>query len=221
MSEPSAVVTRLPVPNAVAAERAAAAVPVMMRPSVQQRATLAVAGTQRAFTRLIPQLQYQLLRVGPAGLTGLAALIVAAIAAVVVWLPAHNAGVALRTELLHSAVHGQGSSAPAGINHLVAALPTRAQIPAVLGQMLVEADKAGVALDHGHYDFRPPQSSALGRYAFEFPVRGSYPNVRDFIDRTLTEVPAAGLEKLRIERKSVGDTLINADIGFVVYVRGE
>ncbi len=220
MSEPTAVVTRLPVAHAAAPERVAAAVP-LMPPSVQQRATRAVAGTQRAFTRLIPQLQYQLQRVGPAGLTGLAALIVAAIVAVVVWLPAHNAGVALRTELLQSAAHGQGSGAPAGPDHLVALLPTRAQIPAVLGQMLVEADKAGVALDHGHYDFRPPQAGALGRYAFEFPVKASYPTVRDFIDRTLTQVPAAGLDKLRIERKTVGDTLINADIGFVVYVRGE
>jgi hypothetical protein len=196
-------------------------VPGAMPASMQQRATLAVAGTQRAFRDLIPQLQYRLMRVGTAGLTGLAALIVAAIVAVVVWLPSHQAEIALRAEWLKASAPGQASAATAGVDHLVASLPTRAQIPAVLGQMLVEADKAGVALDKGHYDFRPPQAGTLGRYSFEFPIKGSYPNVRDFIDRTLTEVPAAGLDKLRIERKSVGDTLINAEIGFVVFVRGE
>jgi hypothetical protein len=221
MSEPTAVVTRLPVQPMAAAQRSVPA-PVVAPATMQQRATHAVAGTQRAFRDLIPQLQYRLMRIGSAGLTGVVALIVAALVAVVVWLPSHQAEVALRTEWLQAAASGPATTpATAGVDHLVASLPTRAQIPAVLGQMLVEADKAGVALDKGHYDFRPPQSGALGRYAFEFPVKGSYPNVRDFIDRTLMVVPAAGLEKLRIERKTVGDTLINADIGFVVFVRGE
>jgi hypothetical protein len=220
MSEPTAVVTRLPLQPGAAAPRSVSA-PVVAPASVQQRATVAVAGTQRAFRHLIPQLQYRLMRVGSAGLTGVVALIVAALVAVVVWLPSHQAEIALRTEWLQAAASAPAAPATVGGDHLVASLPTRAQIPAVLGQMLMEADNAGVPLDKGHYDFRPPQSGGLGRYAFEFPVKASYPNVRDFIDRTLTAVPAAGLDKLRIERKTVGDTLINADIGFVVFVRGE
>ena len=34
-------------------------------------------------------------------------------------------------------------------------------------------------------------------------------------------VPAASLEKLRFERKAVGEQVVNADVGFVVFVRGE
>jgi hypothetical protein len=181
-----------------------------------------VAGTQRALTRLIPQLQYRLQCIGPAGLGGIAALFAAAIVAIVVWVPAHHAELALRAQWLQSASAGApGHHGAAGFAHQIAALPTRAQIPAVLGQILVQADKAGVALDQGHYDFRPSQPGTLGRYAFDFPVKGGYPNVRDFIDRTLNEVPAAGVDKLRIERKAVGDAQISADIGFVVYVKGE
>jgi hypothetical protein len=34
-------------------------------------------------------------------------------------------------------------------------------------------------------------------------------------------VPAAALGKLHVERKTVGDPVVNADIGFVVFVRSE
>jgi len=34
-------------------------------------------------------------------------------------------------------------------------------------------------------------------------------------------VPAAALAKLHVERKTVGDQIVNADIGFVVFVRSE
>ena len=61
----------------------------------------------------------------------------------------------------------------------------------------------------------------MGRYELEFPVKAPYPNVRDFINRTLSAVPAAGLDKLRIERKVVGDPVVSADIRFVVFVRAE
>jgi hypothetical protein len=61
----------------------------------------------------------------------------------------------------------------------------------------------------------------VGRYELEFPLKAEYPKVRDFINRTLNAVPSAGLDKLRIERKAVGDALVNADVRFVVFVRSE
>jgi hypothetical protein len=45
--------------------------------------------------------------------------------------------------------------------------------------------------------------------------------VRYFINRPLRAVPAAGLGKLRIERKVVGGPVVSADIRFVVFVRAE
>ena len=36
----------------------------------------------------------------------------------------------------------------------------------------------------------------------------------------LAAVPALGLAKLHVERKNVGDTLVSADVGFVIYLRG-
>jgi hypothetical protein len=86
---------------------------------------------------------------------------------------------------------------------------------------LQQAQRAGVSLEVGHYAFIPAKAGNVGRYEFEFPLHASYQQVRDFINRTLTAVPAAGLDKLRIERKSVADQAVNADVRFVVFVRGE
>lgn len=169
-------------------------------------------------TRL-PMLRYRVERLGPSGLAGLGALAATLGVAVFLWLPTHRA----TTEL--SARLAQGAPAAEVQAHgvdptVIASLPTRAQVPAVLGQILVAANAAGVALDEGRYAYDPPHGGQLGRYSLEFPVTAPYPNVRDFIDRTLQSVPAAGLEKLRIKRKDIGSTTTHADIGFVVYLRG-
>ena len=88
-------------------------------------------------------------------------------------------------------------------------------------QTLQQAQQSGIALDTGHYSYSPPKGGGVGRYEIEFPVKAEYPAVREFINRTLTAVPSVGLDKLRIERKVVGDNVVSADVRFVVFVRSE
>jgi len=169
----------------------------------------------------VPQTQYQLARIGPAGQTGLAALVAAAVIAVSVLVPARNAIQTLSADLARAQQQPHTAATLQGVPRLVASLPTREQIPAVIGLVFEQAQKAGVPLDTGHYAFSPAKSGALARYEIEFPVKAGYPNVRDFINRTLTAIPAAGLDKLHVERKAVGDAVVSADIRFVIFVRGE
>jgi hypothetical protein len=201
-------------------------VPVL-RPAAAPRAALAPrTGNDRALARiqavagqLVPRLQYQVMRLGPAGQAGLAALAAAAAVGIGALIPAYQALQTLNANLTRAehpaAVHAIEEAVP----RLVASLPTRAQIPAVLGQMYAAAQASGVPLSVGHYAYSPAKSGALAHYDLEFPVKAGYPEIRTFIDRTLSAVPAAALAKLRVERKAVGDQAVNADIGFVVYVR--
>ena len=101
-----------------------------------------------------------------------------------------------------------------------ASLPTRQQIPALLGVVLVQATDAGIVLEQGRYTFSPATSNRLARYTFEFPVKGDYGKIRSFINKSLAAIPALGLDKLHVERKNVGDTAVIADVGFVIYLRG-
>ena len=172
--------------------------------------------------RTLPVLWYRATRIGPAGLVGGAATL-AAIAIAAAALLGEGSATATLSEQLARARAGTGTSAPGdmGVGRVVALLPRRNEIPAVVGVIYEQARAANVALDNGHYAYSPPKSGSIGRYEFEFPVKADYPSVRHFISGTLSAVPAAGLDKLHIERKAVGEQVVNADIRFVVFVRAE
>ena len=181
--------------------------------ALQQRA-------ERMMVRAVPQLKYQLMRVGPAGLAGVGVLLAAGVAALALLLPAHQSVLALRDELT-KAGHAMPTAKPDQTpQQFAATLPTREQVPALLGAVLVQAEAAGVVLAQGRYTYSPPTGNRLARYTFEFPVKADYGNVRSFINKSLAAIPALGLDKLHVERKNVGDTLVTADVGFVIYLRG-
>jgi hypothetical protein len=188
--------------------------PAVARTALQQR-------TSRMLARAVPQMRYRLARVGPAGLTGVAALCAAGVAAIAMVLPAHRSVLSLRAELLKAGhavpVTAQPELSP---QQFAASLPTREQIPALLGMVLAQATAAGVVLDQGKYTFTPAAANHLARYSFDFPVKADYGNIRTFIDKSLKAIPALGLDKLRLERKNVGDTVVSAEVGFVIYLRG-
>jgi hypothetical protein len=207
-----------------------AAMPGAAQPRTPAQPPAALAVTPRAalqaradqmLVRAVPQLKYQLMRVGPAGLSGIAVMLAAAVAAAVLLLPAHQSVLALRDELTKAGhampITAKPQQSP---QQFAASLPTREEIPAILGMVLVQATDAGIELPQGRYTFSPATSNRLARYTFEFPVKGEYGNVRNFIDKSLAAVPALGLDKLHVERKTVGDTLVSAEVGFVIYMRG-
>ena len=121
-------------------------------PAAQPVANIALRGTH-ALRASLPQLKYRLMRVGPFGLAGCAALIAALVMAVAIAWPAKQAQSTLREQLLQPVTHAPVRGVSAGT--LVRQLPTRAQVPGLLVGVLAQADKAGVALDQGHYDYRP------------------------------------------------------------------
>ena len=181
----------------------------------------ALARVQAGATQLGPQLQYQIARLGPAGQVGLAGLVAALVFAASTLLPARHALDALSANIARTQHPSAALSADQAAPRLVESLPTRKQIPAVIGLIYGKAKEAGVPLDTGHYVYSPPKAGALARYDVDFPVKASYPDIRNFINHTLSAVPAAALNKLHVERKAVADPMVNADIGFVVFVRSE
>jgi hypothetical protein len=175
---------------------------------------------QNAVNRWVPPAQYQLTRLGTAGMAGVGASAAAAVIAVFALLSLHTANETLNTQILRARHRPETAVTPEqGLIRAVAQLPTRAQIPTVLGQVLQQAQAAGVELEKGQYTYVASSAGGFGRYELDFPVKARYPSVRDFINRTLTHIPAAGLDKLSIERKLVGDAQVNAEVRFVVFTR--
>ncbi|MBV9725922.1 MAG: hypothetical protein JO299_12205 [Gammaproteobacteria bacterium] len=220
MGEPSppraTVLATLPVRSPTPAPAATRSAAPAVRP-----ATALLGSLREAAGQLIPQVQYQLSRLGVAGQAGLGAVAAAAALVIGAVIPLQHALQQLQLQVARPEHALVGPGLAPGVPGLVASLPTRGQIPAVIGQIYNQAQTAGVALSKGHYAYVPPKTGAVGRYEVEFPVAAAYPAIRTFINGSLTAVPAASLGKLRIERKAVGEQLVNADIGFIVFVRGE
>jgi hypothetical protein len=228
MNEPeptSSVVVSLPQSAAADSRAIAAAVAPVGRPARElqsrgQKNSAAVPRLQNAVNRWVPLAQYQLARLGPVGMAGVGASAAAVVIAVFALLSLHTANETLNTQILQARHRPEGAVTPEqGLIRAVAQLPTRAQIPAVLGQVLQQAQAAGVELQKGQYTYVASSAGGFGRYELDFPVKAEYPGVRDFINRTLTHVPAAGLDKLSIERKVVGEAQVNAEVRFVVFTR--
>lgn len=175
-----------------------------------------------AMSRAVPMILYQMNRIGPSGVAGSAALFFAGIFFFSAVLPQYAQIAALRDSINHAQLAGNADPAPrVRLSRFVDKLPKRSELPAIAGQVFKLAAVAGVTLDRGHYEFAPLHSGHLARYRMTFPIKGHYPAIRHFIDATLSEVPSAAIEGLRIERKNVGDDTVNADLRFTVFVRND
>ncbi|TLZ10551.1 MAG: hypothetical protein E6K39_02215, partial [Gammaproteobacteria bacterium] len=138
---PAASPPRAPLPLAAAAASSQAV--------ARQRSALTRA--QAAATELAPRLHYQLTRLGPAGQAGLASLVAALVFATSTLLPVRHALDALRADLVRAQQPSAAQSPDQAAPRLVESLPTRGQIPVVIGVIYAQAKQSGVSLDTGHY----------------------------------------------------------------------
>jgi len=103
---------------------------------------------------------------------------------------------------------------------LVGELPTRVEVPALLGTLVSEAEKAHLSIDTGKYEVLTTKASGVTRYHVSFPITGAYVQIREFIDGLLVAMPAAAISELSIERKQVGDGAVEAQLQLTLYTRG-
>jgi Type II secretion system (T2SS), protein M subtype b len=77
---------------------------------------------------------------------------------------------------------------------------------------------AGLDLAQGEYRLER-RAAGLWAYRVTLPVRGSYPQLREFLGAILKEMPVASIEGLRFERKRAADTQLEAQVRVTVHVR--
>ena len=218
---------RGPAPAAVVSHATPAprAVPSPLRPVNGNLAPAAGAGSASAVgpvrdfgSRIVDYTGYQLRRLGSATLAGIVALVAAATIFIAYNMPQGVAVKTLEAEVAH-APKVAPAVAPNGAT--LASLPLRSEAPDVVAKVYEEARAAGVELPRGQYEYVPPRDGVAARYRLTFPVHATYPQIRGFLDRTLIALPAVAVEGLRIERKTVGDDSVDAEVKLAAYVRGD
>lgn len=205
------------------------AAPVAARGSLLMRARhLAASGPGQLLARAERGLMRAVSRLRSTGTPGLAGLGLLVLALLCIWtviMPQRDGLTALRDELALAQARSSsaGASPPATparqSSEFVRQLPTRLELPGILGIVLKQAEAASLSLETGSYEWKPGKDGGPGQYRIVLPVRGSYPNIRQFVEATLVAVPAVALESLRFARDEISESAIDADISFVVFVR--
>jgi hypothetical protein len=80
------------------------------------------------------------------------------------------------------------------------------------------ARDSGLELAQGEYRLEQ-RTGGLRAYRMSLPLRGSYAQIRSFLDAVLKEVPVASLDALRLERKKASDTQLEAQLRITLYIR--
>jgi len=80
------------------------------------------------------------------------------------------------------------------------------------------ARAARLELAQGEYRLER-RAAGLWSYRVTLPVRGSYPQVRNFVSAVLKDMPTASIEALRFERKKAADAQLEAQVRITLHVR--
>lgn len=92
------------------------------------------------------------------------------------------------------------------------------KLPAELDALYAHAKVSRVQLLQGEYRLEST-TGALTAYHVTLPVRGSYPQLRQFVGRVLKEMPTTSLDAVRFERKKAADAQLEAQLRLTIYLR--
>jgi Tfp pilus assembly protein PilO len=100
------------------------------------------------------------------------------------------------------------------------ALAPARQAPDIVRRLHGHARAAGLSLDRGEYRPQPDASGGLVRYQIVLPVRGGYPQVKDFLARVMRATPGLALDSVGFQREE-GSAALEVQLRFTVFLRIE
>lgn len=159
------------------------------------------------------------------GRTGLAGLLVLAIAALIhfgrtVPLWGETAALDARLSRLHAdatRVAPRAVSVPA--SGFTDTLPATTAAATVIGQLEQLARAHNLQLLRGQYTQTPVAGTSLLRWQVSLPIKAEYPNLIAFIADSLQAQPTLALDELKLKRETIETPTLDADLRFNLYLR--
>lgn len=195
------------------------------QPPIAARGRTILTGLGRDALAVVPYVNYAAQRLGKLGIVGVA---LAVFSLVTLWstnLPLREQLAAGNASLEQVAAGPQAANSPAAtpqvqLERFLDELPTRDDLPGMLNKVVAASSATGIQLDEGRYELAPAgQTGHIARYRLSFPVTGSYPQVRGFIEQALVAVPSMSLDGMTLERSEIADQVVTAELDFAVFVR--
>jgi hypothetical protein len=169
------------------------------------------------------RLEAALRRLGPAGVVGIGLALACAGFYVSALAPLEQEAAAqrlalerLKTRTPHRPVSSGGREED--LRRFQALFPSASELTDEVDRLHRLARRAGLDLAQGEYRLER-RVSGLWAYRVTLPVRGSYPQFRDFIGAVLKDMPIASIDALRFERKRAAETQLEAQVRVTLYAR--
>jgi hypothetical protein len=172
----------------------------------------------------VRQFQELLEILGAAGVLGLGVLLFCGVFYITSVTPAENEVVARRTvaeqltrrTLIQNVSSATGAAAE--LSQFQSLFPPVEQLTDEMERLHALARDAGLELQQGEYRLES-RGEGLAAYRVILPLRGSYPQIRRFMDAILRDMPIASVDALRFERKKVGETRLDAQFRLTIHLR--
>ena len=111
-------------------------------------------------------------------------------------------------------------SAAAQLQRFYAGFPTVQTAADWLVRIQSAAQRSGIELQAGEYRLEQRSGDRLRRYAIVLPLRGSYAQIRGFVENTLSDVPLAALDDIELHRDNAASGVLDARVRLTLYLKG-
>jgi len=98
-------------------------------------------------------------------------------------------------------------------------LPDRQHIDSVLAALHASAAENQVMLEQGEYRLQAETGTRLARYRVVLPARGSYVQIRSWLDAAAESQPGLQIDELSLKREDITQEAIEARVSFSLLVR--
>lgn len=97
-------------------------------------------------------------------------------------------------------------------------LPGQPEASQLIERLYHLASAERISLARGEYALGIDPKTQLARYQIVLPVRGSYPQIRGFLQALIGQLPTLVLEDLELQRKRIGDRELSGRVRMTLYL---
>ena len=154
---------------------------------------------------------------GPAGMAGLVLLAAAALFMLLVLQPLEE-----RAREVQTRAAGRPAAAPQSgatgekVAELYRYLDKPEETTDWLAKLYAIGKATGVELQSASYKLQAG-GGRIERYEIVVPVSGSYPQMRDFLKRSLAEIPVLSLDQISLRRESRKEGAVHAELRMTLH----
>ena len=118
----------------------------------------------------------------------------------------------------HAVLTVQRSETEVRMTGFYEALGERRYAEQQIKTLFAVANRTGLSLDQAEYKSAFDKNSNTNTFQIILPVKGPYPAIREFCEKTLLAIPFASLDEMNFKRDTIANRTLEAKLRFTLYL---